>query len=89
MEIYEVLKGIIFETKDVDNEGRLRMNQFFKENYGFEFKDIQSKAFEVQLQNAIYASYEPVNIIITMARAVLRNKNNDNWHKVINYNVNG
>lgn len=89
MEIYEVLKGIICDPKDVNNENRIRMNKFFKENYDFEFKDTQSKAFDVQLQNAIYASYEPTNIIITMARAVLANKNNSNWHKVINYNING
>jgi len=89
MEIYEVLKGIICEPKDVEIKDRMRMNQFFRANYGFEFKDVQSKAFEVQLQNAIYASYEPVSIIITMARAILANKNNSNWHEVINYNING
>lgn len=89
MEIYEVLRGVIFKTEDVNSEERLRINQFFKENYGFEFKDTQSKAFEIQLQNAIYASSEPVNIIITMARTALTNKNNSNWHEVINYNVNG
>lgn len=88
MEIYEVIPdGYYMELEDFEQEERKRMNQFFKENYGFEFKDINGKAFNVQLQNALYATNRNVDIIIQMAKAALNGKkrNYDNWSKAVDY----
>lgn len=88
MEIYEVIpNGYYMNTDDFEEEERKRMNQFFKENYGFEFKDINGEAFNTQLKNALYSSNRNVDIIIQMARAALngKKKNYENWSKAINY----
>ena len=88
MEIYKVIPdGYYMNTDDFEEEERKRMNQFFKENYGFEFKDVNGKAFNTQLKNALYSSNSNVDIIIQMARAALngKKKNYENWSKAINY----
>ena len=88
MNMYEVIPdGYYMETKDFEQKDRQRMNQFFKENYGFEFKDINGKAFNTQLQNALHATSKNTDIIFLMARAALNGKkrNYDNWSKAVNY----
>lgn len=88
MDIYNVIPdGYYMYIEDFEEEDRKRMNCFFKENYGFEFKDINGKAFNVQLQNALYATHRNVDIIILMARRALNGKkrNYDNWSKAVNY----
>ncbi len=90
MEIYEVLGNcLITDVSDIDKEERLRINQFFEENYGFKFKDVNSKAFTIRLKAAIMATYNPTDIIIEVARSVLRCKKYENWHEVVDYDLNG
>lgn len=87
MEIYQVLATdtLYLSIEDFDDMDRERMNRFFKSNYGFEFKNINSKAFEAQLNNALMKTPNAVDIIVEMARVCLKGKKNPNWQKVIRY----
>lgn len=77
----------IYRYEDISEEEKKRLNKFFKENYNFEFKDIHSKSFEVQLKGALMATSRSDNVVIYIARRVLnaRKKYYDKWSEVINF----
>ena len=64
----------IFDYSDIDETDRINMNSFFKSNYGFYFKDANSKLFSNILKVAVMATSEVNSIIIFVGRNVLANK---------------
>ena len=74
-DIYQVFDvRHIFDYADIDETDRINMNSFFKSNYGFYFKDANSKLFSNILKVAVMATSEVNSIIIFVGRNVLANK---------------
>ena len=74
-DIYKVFDvNNIFDYSDIEDVDRINMNSFFKSNYGFYFKDANSKLFSNILKVAVMATSEVNSIIIFVGRNVLANK---------------
>ena len=74
-DIYKVFDvNNIFDYSDIDDTDRMNMNSFFKSNYGFYFKDVNSKLFSNILKVAVMATSKTNDIIIFVGRNVLANK---------------
>ena len=64
----------IFDYADIDDVDRVNMNSFFESNYGFYFKDANSKLFSNILKVAVMATSQVTDIIIFVGRNVMANK---------------
>ena len=74
-DIYKVFDvNNIFDYSDIEDVDRVNMNSFFKSNYGFYFKDANSKLFSNILQVAVMATSKVTDIIIFVGRNVMANK---------------
>lgn len=74
--IYQVFNvNQIFDYSDIEDTDRMNMNSFFKSNYGFYFKDINSDLFSNILKVAVMATSKVNDIIIFVGRNVMANKN--------------
>lgn len=74
-DIYQVFDvNNIFDYSDIDDTDRINMNSFFKSNYGFYFKDVNSNLFSNILKVAVMATSKVNDIIIFVGRNVLANK---------------
>lgn len=74
-DIYQVFDvSNIFDYSDIDDTDRINMNSFFKSNYGFYFKDVNSDLFSNILKVAVMATSEVNSIIIFVGRNVMANK---------------
>ena len=74
-DIYQVFDvNNIFDYSDIDDTDRMNMNSFFKSNYGFYFKDANSKLFSNILKVAVMATSKVTDIIVFVGRNVLANK---------------
>lgn len=74
--IYQVFNvNQIFDYSDIEDTDRMNMNSFFKSNYGFYFKDINSDLFSNILKVAVMATSKVTDIIIFVGRNVMANKN--------------
>lgn len=74
-DIYKVFDvNNIFDYSDIDETDRVNMNSFFKSNYGFYFKDANSKLFSNILKVAVMATSKVTDIIIFVGRNVMANK---------------
>ena len=74
-DIYKVFDvNNIFDYSDIEDTDRVNMNSFFKSNYGFYFKDVNSKLFSNILKVAVMATSEVNSIIIFVGRNVMANK---------------
>lgn len=73
--IYQVFNvNQIFDYSDIEDTDRMNMNSFFKSNYGFYFKDINSDLFSNILKVAVMATSKVTDIIIFVGRNVMANK---------------
>lgn len=74
-DIYKVFDvNNIFDYSDIEDVDRVNMNSFFKSNYGFYFKDPNSKLFSNILKVAVMATSKVNDIIIFVGRNVMANK---------------
>lgn len=76
-DIYQVFDvSNIYVYSDIESEDRIRMNSFFKSNYGFYFKNSDSDLFQNILKHAVMATSKVTDIIIFVGRNVMANKDN-------------
>ena len=74
-DIYKVFNvNNIYDYSDIEDVDRVNMNSFFKSNYGFYFKDVNSDLFSNILKVAVMATSKVNDIIIFVGRNVMANK---------------
>ena len=73
--VYEVfLSRPISSIDDIEEQERRNLNAYFLDHFGFQFRDVHSRSFNVQLENAIMNTSNAIDIPIRIARKVQENK---------------
>ena len=86
--VYDVIpNGLAFKSSDFYEEDRIRMNFFFKSEYGFWFKDVNSDVFDIQLNDVLMRTSKTRDIVLGLARKVIRTRTSPAQHKYVNWDV--